>query len=651
MKIIRKLIGNLVFYLLLTPAVDAADSALESELKWLQAERVVEIVSKRGENINSAAGIVSLMTSNDIERYNAKNLHQLLNRVTSIYTLGSAVFPDNTVSMRGDVTTHHSNHILVLINGRPVRDSYTGGLNSGIYRDFPIHAIERLEIIRGPGSVLYGSNAYSGVISIVTKKNKPNSVTVRGGYGSFNNGRTEAEIAWKNEQLAVTGAVRYSGSDGWLYSATGEDKLPHSFRANENDISGTFWGEWNGITLNGFMSNHKINHWGALLIGDGQSIEDEKLFLDLGYKKKFNSHWSSQWNLTYNRIFKDFVVNIPNQSYQLRLSANDLLLENTHWVSLWDDKVNIVLGGLVEWQNESLGPVYNHLKASLYGELSIQLLDNLKLNAGGQWNRLERSLLATVQDNAVIEGKVRRLGLVYQPTQELGFKLLYSQAFRDPSAVEMTTGGTIIILNGNQNLKAERVDTLDAQIFYHAATYSLALTAFKSTQKNLIERVLGQYRNESHKVIFEGLEFESEFKPSKALQFTAAYTFQTNHDKKGYNNDTPVPNHLAKLGVSYDLTPEFQLSVFDTFFSQPKAMPETLAVNPPANSYHNLTVNSRYRLDRLLNFSQTKHITFSLYLDNLLDEHIYYPEIANRKINAVPAMPGRTVMGELAIEF
>jgi len=154
--------------------VNFQDSALKAEIDWLHAENLVEIevVSKQKESIYEAAGVVSVVNNDEIHRYGANNLHDLLSRVTSIYALGSYMYFDNTVSMRGDLFTHINNHTLLLINGRPFRESMFGGLNDTIYQDFPIHAIERIEIIRGPGSVLYGTNAYSGVINIVTKKIK-----------------------------------------------------------------------------------------------------------------------------------------------------------------------------------------------------------------------------------------------------------------------------------------------------------------------------------------------------------------------------------------------------------------------------------------------------------------------------------------------
>ncbi len=218
----------------------------------------------------------------------------------------------------------------------------------------------------------------------------------------------------------------------------------------------------------------------------------------------------------------------------------------------------------------------------------------------------------------------------------------------------MEVNGVAIV--GDRNLQPERIETADAQIFYHTKDYEASLTAFRSRQSNLITRVpLSNVRLKvvnGGSAVFEGLELETKAKLINGLYWTGAYTFQTNRDEYKQNNITPVPNHLMKVGLSYDLSKDFQLSVFDTFFSAAKIVPAAPLVNPAARGYHHVSLNSRYQLNSLLGVPYTKRITFSFFVDNLLNVKAYYPEI-NRKtvINTIPANPGRTLFGELAIEF
>lgn len=649
-------------------SVYAQDSLSLATLKEMSLDDIlqVEIVSKKKEDKNAAPGIVSVVTRDEINRYGGNTLADVLNRVTSIYMLSTYIWSDSTASMRGDALTHVNNHTLVLINGRPFRDSAYGGLNETIFRDFPIHHIEQIEVIRGPGSVLYGSNAFSGLINIVTQKRKKTGVTLRGRYGSFDTGQEESEFAWQNDQASITGAVRHRSSNGWLNTAVDERKQPVSFRNNDGDVSASLWGEWKDFNFNLYIVNNQRNHWGAVPIGSGQPIENNRLFIDTGYQHRFNPHWRSTWNVTFNKFGQNYDLPVRNVPYMTDLYENNILFEQTNFLSFLEDKLNLLIGGLVEYkeggvtqlsQPNTLSP-YTQLKSSIYGEVSYPLLDKLKLTVGGQVHRFDnlKSPMAGIADHGAVMEVVGRSGLVYDFTSRIGAKLLYNQAYRSPSAGELGANSAVVL--GNRGLNPELIETADAQLFYHEKNYQLSLTAFRSRASDLIVRtpipgtspVRLQYNN-GGSAEFEGLELESDVKLWERLSWKGAYTFQTNRDEHNQNNKTLMPNHLAKIGLSLDATEDWQISAFDSFVSAAKIAPNSLLVNPLAGSYHNLTVNSNYRLDHWLGFAHSKHVTFSLYLDNLLDEKIYYPEFNRKIIDTIPAAPGRSLYGEIAIEF
>ncbi len=640
------------------------DVELDRELQALQELKkdLIEIASKQRENKDSAAGIVSVITQDEIHRYGGRNLADVLNRVTSMYMLGTHAWTDSIAAQRGDVSTLINNHTLVLLNGRPMRDSWHGGLNQMVFQDFPLHQIEQIEVIRGAGSVLYGTNAFSPVINIITKKNKDNALTVRGRYGSFNTGQAEGEFAWKNVEANVTGAARYRDTHGWQFSAVDEKNTPITFHDNSKDVSATVSAQWQNFSLNAFVANMQSTHWGALPVSNGQPVQYGRLFVDAGYKTEVTPYWNSQWNLTYNHAA--FTLNIsPGVSLATQhLSEDNLLLEQTHFFNFFDKKLTFLIGGLVEWQTGTVtqqgisNPVlpYSLLKSSVYGELNYAILDNLKLTIGGKWNRVDDIDVKFSQGTST--GQVGRLGLVYEIDRNFGIKVLYNQAFRSPSALELKINVPSVVV-GNSSLQSERIESLDAQFFYHSDNYQASLTAFRSRQSNLISRAVlappqtGATYFNGGSGIFKGLELETKATLFDDLHWTGSYTFQTNHDDRGRNNLSPAPNHIAKIGLSYDVTPQLQLSVFDTFFSNAKKFPNVAQVNPTADSYHNVTMNGNYRLDELLGSHFAKHVTFSMYVDNLLNEKIYYPEFNRKRINTIPASGGRSVFGEIAIEF
>ena len=144
----------------------------------------VGIASKKEERVLDAPGIITVVTKEEIKSYGGNSLVDVLNRLPSVQLTWSDVFRDNVPGVRGQIATQYDNRMLLLLNGRPMRESMTGGFHYDILRSFPLEAIERIEFIRGPGSVLYGSSAFMGVINIVTKKPKDTtegSVMVLGG--------------------------------------------------------------------------------------------------------------------------------------------------------------------------------------------------------------------------------------------------------------------------------------------------------------------------------------------------------------------------------------------------------------------------------------------------------------------------------------
>ena len=84
------------------------------------------------------------------------------------------------VAARGDQTQINGGHILFLINGRPTREVLEGGIVSDLLEAFPVGILERIEVIKGPGSVLYGSDAFSAVVNLITQKAVTNEVVVMG---------------------------------------------------------------------------------------------------------------------------------------------------------------------------------------------------------------------------------------------------------------------------------------------------------------------------------------------------------------------------------------------------------------------------------------------------------------------------------------
>jgi outer membrane receptor for ferrienterochelin and colicins len=130
----------------------------------------VSVASLKAENVSDAPGIISVYTNQDIKRWNWQSLEEVLMQTPGFYSRQSlALGTHGTMGARGD-QPYFGNRLLFLVDGRPFRSSLYGASYADLLYNFPMQAVERIEIIRGPGSVLYGSSAYDGVVSVVTRK-------------------------------------------------------------------------------------------------------------------------------------------------------------------------------------------------------------------------------------------------------------------------------------------------------------------------------------------------------------------------------------------------------------------------------------------------------------------------------------------------
>jgi outer membrane receptor for ferrienterochelin and colicin len=130
----------------------------------------VTTASKFAEKLSDAPSVMTVVSQDELLRFGGMTLSEILNRVAGL-NVSSGFFQDrSTIAVEGDQTRVDSGHILFLINGRPVREIMEGGVSSDLLESFPVRILERIEVIKGPGSVLYGSDAFSGVVNLITKK-------------------------------------------------------------------------------------------------------------------------------------------------------------------------------------------------------------------------------------------------------------------------------------------------------------------------------------------------------------------------------------------------------------------------------------------------------------------------------------------------
>lgn len=120
--------------------------------------------SKKFETQSRAAAVVTVISAEDISDMGADTLYEVLAMVPGVEVVES-FFGYTSVNFRGVLETHYNDKSLLLINGHPVYDT----TNFSFYLEsIPVAAVKRIEVVRGPGSVLYGTNAFAGVVNVLT---------------------------------------------------------------------------------------------------------------------------------------------------------------------------------------------------------------------------------------------------------------------------------------------------------------------------------------------------------------------------------------------------------------------------------------------------------------------------------------------------
>ncbi|NOX93354.1 MAG: TonB-dependent receptor [Gammaproteobacteria bacterium] len=188
------------------------DALIDMSLEEL-VEVEISLATGSPKDIRSAPAVATVITAKDIERIGATTLDEALETVAGLHVGVSTLSrTDSVYSIRG-IQTGFNPQTLMLIDGIPLSILFTGGRPS-TFR-LPVESISRIEVIRGPGSAIYGADAFSGVINIITKNGREiNGFTTGGRYGSFNSYDAWLQHGENYMGWDVALSLEYQQSDG-----------------------------------------------------------------------------------------------------------------------------------------------------------------------------------------------------------------------------------------------------------------------------------------------------------------------------------------------------------------------------------------------------------------------------------------------------
>jgi outer membrane receptor for ferrienterochelin and colicin len=440
-------------------AVPERKDLLSMDLEALLNVKVTT-ASKFAEKLSDAPGIMRVVTRDELQRFHGATLAEILNRVPGL-ALSTASFTDRSmVAARGDQTKINGGHILFLINGRPTREVLEGGIISDLMESFPVNILERVEVILGPGSVLYGSNAYSAVVNLITRKADGNQFLVNVVGGPDNSLAPSAEASAEHGALSLVAAAEAHQVPNWVTPVS-----TALFGVEKVIIPNRGKGAYLGFKDKGLSFNSSYDDWTTDYIegGVGQATW-RRGFADLGYNFRPTRNWEASLNGTFTRT----TFNAKNSIPFITRDSHEFVLEWTNAVKIGDkDRLTVgalynrIRGSEIFYYGGSGSIISNGSRPgeAFYAQLDHQFLDNLKLIGGFQANKIGSLNLKVVP----------RGGVIWSPISHYTVKALFSEAFRAPSINETgmdyipptAIGGPSLI--GNLHLSPEKVATYDLE--------------------------------------------------------------------------------------------------------------------------------------------------------------------------------------------
>ncbi|MBN1302614.1 MAG: TonB-dependent receptor [Melioribacteraceae bacterium] len=632
-------------------AQESGDNLLELDLEAL-LNIDVTTASKSAEKQTDAPGILSVLTKDDIARFGGTTLSDILVRVPGLNYSANYMTDKSVISARGDQIPTTSVHVLFLINGRPLREMLEGGVTSEMFETFPVNIIDRIEVIKGPGSVLYGSNAFSGVINIITEKAESTGINVSGLIGNSGATNVFGDVMVKSGDLSFVAAGKYSKKPEWdvNYSAgapTGDIVTKSTTIPNEG--SGIYVGaNYKGLsfmgTYNQWETSYFVSNYMWLFEAFGTS-EWKKLFGNIGYDAELTDNWNTSLNVSYTKSELD----VSSWPGSLR-NSNEIVGEWTNFLTLSSES-KLIFGGLInkiegtEKADGIADPISDDSRTNyaFYAQLDYNILDNLKAIGGVQLNKIEN----------IDMNLVPRIGFIWSPASRFNVKALYGQAFRAPSLNE--TSIDFPAIQGTKDLKAEEISTFDLSVSYQGEQTQLSANYFYSTLSNMIYQDFSNgayavYMNFNTASTITGFELEGKYYVNRNLYLSGSTLYQSAEDENGNDDITPIANFGLKAGISYAWDDQASLSLFNVYQGDVKSSLKG-SLNKEAGTYNLLYLHGKLNINKVFNLDLKPDFTLVVQVDNLLDEEVWLPNWGQEKGASAPFVQGRTIYAGLNLSL
>ncbi|MYM67196.1 TonB-dependent receptor [Pseudoduganella sp. FT55W] len=578
----------------------AGPSADEEEMALVYgAGDSVSIATGNLQALRRAPAVASVVTAADIAAMGATDLDQILESVAGIHVNRTPNSYSPLYVVRG-IVSPYTPQILMLQNGVPITTAYVGN-KGNIWGNFPVEHIARIEIIRGPGSALYGADALSGVINIITKgANETAGTEIGARAGSFSTYDGWVQHGGKMGDVDVAAYLRVGSTDGFhrTIEADAQTRNDALFKTDASLAPGQLNTQFKSIDAN---LDLVYNQWRARFgykkrydMGTGAGIAsaldpvgrqqgeritgslswaEPQVTQDLGLGANLSTQFYSQEMPTLYRLLPPGLVlptgafpngmiaapetweravrlsayadygGLPGHHLRLGVGHDDINLYRTREYRNFNYTANgtpIPLPSVVEttYTTPFLRPQRRRIDY-------VYLQD--EWNFAADWN-----LTTGVRHDQYSDfgGTTNpRMALVWDASFDLTAKLLYGRAFRAPAFAE-SYGITNPVALGNPNLKPERNATTELSFAWQARTdATVNLTFYHYDMKNIIRTVPNAlagtgatYANAGNQK-GHGIELESSWVVTRDVHLSGNYAWQRSTDETTNTDAGYAPRH------------------------------------------------------------------------------------------------------------
>lgn len=528
--------------------------------------------SKFFQKITEAPSAVTVMTGEEIRHFGWRTLAEVVRGVTGFFVTNDRAY--SYLGVRGfGRPGDYNTRVLLLIDGQPINENIYDSLLLGNEGILDLELIDRIEVSRGPGSSLYGSNAFLATINIFTRRGRDiKGLETEGSIGSL--GTYKGRISYGNrfaggQEAALSGSYYSSQGNTRLYYSEYNDPSTSFGVAShvDQDRYGRFFASLSfaDLELQGAWNERKktvpTGSYNTDFNQPGNQILDERAYLNLKYRHVFpgGTEWYNRLSFDHYRYEGEYLyAGETNRDYALgeSISAESRMSgtfrERHRWVVglVYSDHLRQVQKNYyVDPPKVLLDDRRRSRHGAGYVQDEITLRKNLLFSAGLRYDYYD-SFGGTFNP---------RLALIFHARPGTVLKGIYGTAFRAPSVFERYYHDQGYTAKPNPHLKPETITTYEGVWEQYLGKYFRGrLSAYYYRIDDLISQTLDPtdglliYKN-IDQTEAKGLELEGEWRGPRGVIARFGYAYQRAEDRLTGEELTNSPSHLARLGLNIPL--------------------------------------------------------------------------------------------------